>query len=60
MNLKKEKFTILINKDFQLKRIKEINDEKEIEKLNKENLFSINLNSNQKHFCLFLQVKFTQ
>ena len=43
-----EKFTVIINKDFQLKRIKEITDEKEIEKIKKENLFSINLNSNQK------------
>ena len=43
-----EKFTIIINKDFQLKRIKEITDEKEIEKIKKENLFSVNLNSNQK------------
>ena len=36
-----EKFTIIINKDFQLKRIKEITDEKEIEKIKKENLFSV-------------------
>ena len=43
-----EKFTIIIDKDFQLKRIKEIIDEKEIDKIKKENLFSINLNSNQK------------
>jgi Type IIA topoisomerase (DNA gyrase/topo II, topoisomerase IV), A subunit len=43
-----EKFTVIINKDFQLKRIKEITDEKEIEKIKKENLFSVNLNSNQK------------
>ena len=43
-----EKFTIIINKDFQLKRIKEITDENEINKIKKENLFSINLNSNQK------------
>ena len=43
-----EKFKVIINKDFQLKRIKEITDEKEIEKIKKENLFSVNLNSNQK------------
>ena len=55
-----EKFTIIINKDFQLKRIKEITDEKEIEKIKKENLFSVNLNSNQKILCLFLLVKFTR
>ncbi len=43
-----EKFTVIINKDFQLKRIKEIMDEKEIQKIKKENLFSVNLTSNQK------------
>ncbi len=43
-----EKFTVIINKDFQLKRIKEITDEKEIEIIKKENLFLVNLNSNQK------------
>jgi len=43
-----EKFTVIFNRDFQLKRIKEINDENEIERIKKENLFSINLNSNQK------------
>ena len=43
-----EKFTVIINKDFQLKRIREITDKKEISKIKKDNLFSIHLNSNQK------------
>ncbi len=43
-----EKFTVIIDKDFHLKRIKEITNEKETEKIKKENLFSVNLNSNQK------------